>query len=83
MVNRWVENGHEHGHANGEGHGHEHRSEVECISVTLSAEAEDASVDMRQLESLLKTAPKDEVYRIKAVTYSNTPPPPQNGASQQ
>jgi hypothetical protein len=34
---------------------------------------------MKKLEGLLKTAPKDEVYRIKAVVYSNSPPEPQNG----
>jgi G3E family GTPase len=78
MARSWIEGGHGgHGHANG--HLHEHRSEVECISVSLTSEREGAGVDMRKLETLLKTAPKDEVYRVKAIVYSNTPPEPQNG----
>lgn len=85
MARNWVENGHghDHDHANmnvgGDGHEHEHKSEVECISVTLHAEGKGAAVDVKKLESLLKTAPKDEVYRIKAVVVSLTPPGTQNG----
>jgi G3E family GTPase len=69
--------GHDHGgqHA----HHHDHKSEVECISVTLTSEAEGAGVDMKRLDGLLKTAPKDEVYRIKAVLYANEPPESVNG----
>jgi G3E family GTPase len=75
----WTEQHHHHVHANGDEHEHNHRSEVECISVTLDSNDENASVDMKKLESLLETAPKDEVYRIKAVLYSITPPEAQNG----
>jgi G3E family GTPase len=78
MARSWMQDSHhDHHHANG--HVHEHRSEVECISVTLTATEPGANVDMKKLEGLLKTAPKDEVYRIKAVVYSNSPPEPQNG----
>jgi hypothetical protein len=73
--------GHEHEHGGECGHGkQDHRSEVECISVTLTSAAEGAGVDMNKLEGLLKSAPKDEVFRIKAVLYANGPPEPTNGA---
>ena len=78
MARNWM-HGEEHGHHLTNGEVHEHRSEVECVSVTLSGTGEGAGVDMAKLESLLKAAPKDEVYRIKAVMYSNYPPEPQNG----
>ncbi|KAI0525721.1 CobW/HypB/UreG [Xylaria bambusicola] len=51
---------------NGHGHGHDHQSEVEVLSVTLRG-PESAVVDEHKLMVLLKTAPKDEVYRIKSV----------------
>ncbi|KAK6435628.1 hypothetical protein LTR95_008181 [Oleoguttula sp. CCFEE 5521] len=76
---------HEHDHANG--HDHKHTSEIECLSVTLSSAAKDASVDLTKLENLLKSAPKDEVYRIKAIVRSSQSPKsadgtPVNGAGQ-
>lgn len=56
---------HDHG-----GHSHDsngsHQNEVEVLSVTLSA-APGAYVDTKKLEALLRKAPKDEVYRIKAI----------------
>ncbi|EKD14105.1 uncharacterized protein L3040_007894 [Drepanopeziza brunnea f. sp. 'multigermtubi'] len=58
--------GHAHKHEHGKGGEKGHQSEVEVLSVTLEAEA-GAVVDSGKLEKLLKTAPKDEVYRIKAV----------------
>jgi G3E family GTPase len=86
MARRWAERadgcaecGHEHGE---EGHVHEgqsHRSEIECISVTLTTDLKDAGLDLKKLQSLLQSAPKDEVFRIKAVLYANTPPEQVNG----
>ena len=61
-------NGHDHGHSHEKGH----QSEVEVLSVTLEAE-NGAVVDTTKLEKLLKTAPKDEVYRIKAVFAASLP----------
>ena len=63
-------NGHDHGHD----HRHEngHQSEVEVLSVTLEAE-KGAVVDTPKLEKLLRSAPKDEVYRIKAVLAASSP----------
>ena len=69
----------EEGVANGSvanGHSHEkgHQSEVEVLSVTLHAET-GAVVDISKLEKLLRSAPKDEVYRIKAVLAASSPIP--------
>jgi G3E family GTPase len=70
--------GHDHEHAHEHGHGEEagHTSEVECLSVTLSRAGGDgvADVHLPDLENLLKTAPKDEVYRIKGVVYTSATP---------
>lgn len=74
-------NGHDHKH-DSHGHDHEnHQSEVEVLSVTLSASSKGASqgINLAKLEDLLKEAPKDEVYRIKAILYSSTPPSSSNG----
>ncbi|KAK3308141.1 CobW/HypB/UreG, nucleotide-binding domain-containing protein [Chaetomium strumarium] len=54
------------GHGLGEAHQH-HQSEVEVLSVELKGEEEGAAVDADKLLGFLKSAPKDEVYRIKAV----------------
>ncbi|CZS89757.1 related to putative GTPases (G3E family) [Rhynchosporium agropyri] len=63
-------NGHDHDH----GHSHEkgHQSEVEVLSITYAAEA-GSLINSSKLEKLLKTAPKDEVYRIKAVLAASSP----------
>ena len=78
LARAWLTRGEapdEHGHD----HEHSHRSEVECISITLGASNENAGLDLEKLETLLKTAPKEEVYRIKAVLYSISPPEAKNG----
>ncbi|WQF79725.1 Putative cobW/HypB/UreG, nucleotide-binding domain-containing protein [Colletotrichum destructivum] len=62
---------HDHDHK-GESHSHDHQTEVEVLSVELKG-PKDAAVNADKLQSLLRTAPKDEVYRIKAVlTASST-----------
>lgn len=71
-------NGHDHNHDHSHGHDHKggHQSEVEVLSVTLQAEDADparATVSTENLEKLLKTAPKDEIYRIKAVLTASKP----------
>ncbi|RYP68107.1 hypothetical protein DL771_006849 [Monosporascus sp. 5C6A] len=57
--------GHDHGHS------HDHQTEVEVLSVTLRGGGgggqEGAAVDAAKLMALLNAAPKDGVYRIKAV----------------
>nr|CDP25567.1 Putative protein similar to cobW of Pseudomonas denitrificans [Podospora anserina S mat+] len=55
---------------NGEGeheHDHGHRNEVEVLSVELKGTQKGKGVDAGKLMGLLGKAPKDEVYRIKAV----------------
>lgn len=56
--------GHNHDHAHD--HGRSHQSEVEVLSIELTGPS-GSSVNAESLQRLLKTAPKDEVYRIKAV----------------
>lgn len=70
----WMNSHHDHDHDHDHAHSHNHTSEMECLSVTLTSSAPDASVDLSKLEGLLKSAPKDEVYRIKAILYSNSVP---------
>lgn len=72
----------QHGSGGGNGHGHnghdgrDHQSEVEVLSIELKAgiPATSAAVSTDKLIMFLRAAPKDEVYRIKAVaTLSSTP----------
>ena len=58
--------GNGHGHGGDHDHAHDHQSEVEVLSVELKGPAGSA-VDTAKLLKLLGAAPKDEVYRIKAV----------------
>ncbi|KAI1750122.1 CobW/HypB/UreG, nucleotide-binding domain-containing protein [Xylaria castorea] len=63
--------GHDHSHEQN-GHSHSHQSEVEVLSVSLQG-PKAAIVNGPKLMTLLKAAPKDEVYRIKSVlTTSST-----------
>ena len=75
MARSWLEGKH-HTHD----HKHGHTSEMECLSVTLASTDAEASVDLEKLDSLLKAAPKDEVYRIKAIIYSSSSPKTTEGA---
>ncbi|KAK0626548.1 CobW/HypB/UreG, nucleotide-binding domain-containing protein [Immersiella caudata] len=52
------------GGCEGHSHGKGHQSEVEVLSVELKG---GGKVDVEKLEGLLKGAPREEVYRIKAV----------------
>lgn len=64
---------HAHDHDHDHDHDHEkgHQSEVEVLSVELSG-PQGSTVNAEALQKLLKTAPKDEVYRIKAVLTTST-----------
>jgi len=71
--------------ADGHGHGHEHasdhQSEVEVLSVTLSAsKGKKEAVDLEALATLLSSAPKDEVYRIKAIVAASRAPASSDGS---
>lgn len=65
--------GHEREHGNGHVHGHSHQSEVEVLSITLTSPIPKSTLDTTKLTTLLKTAPKDEIYRIKALLSLSCP----------
>lgn len=84
LARGWMQGGHGYDYDDHDGHSHDHgaekhTSEVECISVKLTSESADASVDLKKLDGLLRSAPKDEVYRIKAVLYSAGRPTASDG----
>lgn len=57
-----------HSHSHSQENGHSHQSEVEVLSVELkSTQRTAAAASTSALMTLLTAAPKDEVYRIKAV----------------
>lgn len=57
-----------------------HQSEVEVLSVTLSTREDPVSgVDLEALETFLLSAPKDEIYRIKAIVSASRPPASSGG----
>lgn len=53
-----------------DGHDH-HQSEVEVLSISLQA-PEGAAVNADKLQAFLKSAPRDEVYRIKGVVTASS-----------
>lgn len=64
---------HSHNHTNGDSHSHQ--SEVEVLSVSLLGNpASSTRLSTSALLTLLTSAPKDEVYRIKAVVTLSAPP---------
>ncbi|TVY20776.1 putative GTP-binding protein YjiA [Lachnellula arida] len=64
------EDDHDHDHTHE--HAKTHQSEVEVLSITFEADT-GAKVDTSKLVKLLNSAPKDEVYRIKAVLAASSP----------
>lgn len=61
-------------------HSLDHQSEVEVLSVTLSSKASmSQGVDLEALETFLLSAPKDEIYRIKAIVSASKPPTSSDG----
>ena len=76
-----------------DGHDH-HQSEVEVLSLSLfddagkgsatetgapGGEATSSGLDIDSFETLLLSCPKDEIYRIKGLILSATPPPDSTG----
>lgn len=65
----------------GDHHGEDHQREVEVLSVTLSSmdavavTARRRGINTKSLETFLRAAPKDEIYRIKAILWASSPPP--------
>ncbi|KAF1984512.1 CobW domain-containing protein [Aulographum hederae CBS 113979] len=68
----------EHKHDHGDD-GHHQEAEVEVLSVTLQIPGRSRGVDLDKLEEMLFQAPKDELYRIKAVVYASAIPTSSSG----
>jgi G3E family GTPase len=66
------EHGHDHDHG-------DHHGEVEVLSLTMTGPKESNGIDLEKLEHLLTSAPKDEVYRIKAILYALEAPSSSSG----
>lgn len=82
-LNRAVDDS-DHGHNHGgavHDHYDNHQDEVEVLSLILkAADGDDATgINLDDLEELLLSAPKDEVYRIKGMIASSAPPPDSSG----
>lgn len=61
-------------------HSKDHQSEVEVLSVTLwSEDIMTHGVNLDSLETFLLSAPKDEIYRIKAIIKASRPPASSGG----
>lgn len=61
-------------------HASDHQSEVEVLSVTLSSQgASPHGVNLDMLDKFLVSASKDEIYRIKAIMTTSSPPRPSEG----
>lgn len=73
-----LDNGASHDH----GHDHitSHQREVEVLSVNLSSRDDPLpGVNLESLETFLLSAPKDEIYRIKAIVLASRPPASSGG----
>ena len=69
-------------HRNGTDHEHapDHQNEVEVLSVTLSSEDPSShGINLDSLETFLLSAPRDEIYRIKALVKASKPPASSGG----
>ena len=63
-------------------HKSNHQSEVEVLSVNMdSPSSQNPSIDLDSLETFLLSAPKDEIYRIKAIIIASRPPTASDGSS--
>ena len=68
----------DHGHHHD--HSKDHQSEVEVLSITLSSDdIMTHGVNLESLETFLLSAPKDEIYRIKAIVKASRPPASSGG----
>ena len=64
----------------GHSHASDHQNEVEVLSITLnSTGSKEQGVDLESLETFLLSAPKDEIYRIKAIVTTTRPPTSSDG----
>lgn len=69
-----------HDHDGHHDHSKDHQSEVEVLSITLlSDDIMNHGVNLESLETFLFSAPKDEIYRIKAILKASRPPASSGG----
>ena len=65
----------------GHDHGSDHQNEVEVLSATLPLlEGKQRAVDLESLAAFLFSAPKDEIYRIKAILAASLSPASSDGS---
>jgi len=55
-------------------HAQHHQEELECLSITVTAPDGRPNIDMFRLNTLIWKAPRDEIYRIKAILYPREKP---------
>ncbi|PGH33050.1 hypothetical protein GX50_04124 [[Emmonsia] crescens] len=72
----------EHSHGLGEPREDEHQSEVDVLSVSLTSSQPSDTVNMDALTTLLLSAPKDEVYRIKGIIQFPADSPPEDSSGE-
>ena len=73
-----------HQHEGNTPHSHDHQSEVEVLSVELrSNEVALQAMNLEKLDTFLSSAPKDEIYRIKAILNADRTPPSSHSAQKQ
>ncbi|OAX78572.1 hypothetical protein ACJ72_07118 [Emergomyces africanus] len=72
----------EHNHGLGEPRENEHQSEVDVLSVSLASSRPSDTVNMEALTTLLLSAPKDEVYRIKGILQFPADFPPEDSSGE-
>jgi G3E family GTPase len=67
-------------HERGNSHADDHSSEVDVLSITLASTCDQIDgIDLEKLSGFLVSAPRDEVYRIKALLYSYEAPSSSTG----
>ncbi|OJJ44633.1 hypothetical protein ASPZODRAFT_134716 [Penicilliopsis zonata CBS 506.65] len=67
---------HTHPHDHDHDHKHDHQSEVEVLSVKLKASSPATTIDIPAFENLLRSASREEVYRIKGIIRCSPTTPP-------
>ncbi|MCJ1373421.1 hypothetical protein MMC20_004649 [Loxospora ochrophaea] len=67
-------------HEHSREHSSDHQDEVEVLSIALACPPNEMQgVDLESLETFLLQAPKDEIYRIKAIITASRPPAASDG----
>ncbi|EEH41589.1 CobW domain-containing protein [Paracoccidioides lutzii Pb01] len=72
----------EHSYGLGKPLENEHQSEVDVLSISLTSTCQFDTVNQEALATLLLSAPKDEVYRIKGIIQFPADAPPEDSSGQ-